>query len=580
MKKRQLMTIIFSFFILNFSLGEVQGEPIQQTFTMSPGWNAVFLEVEPQDTDPAAVFANILDAATQIQNKSADLISVWMWNPNTGTVEFIVDPDQLMPDQLQYLAYLPNDPLLTNLHAINGNTAYLVQMGGTEDVILTVTGEPKVPMPDWKSNSFNFTGFHLTAGQEPLFVDFFSTSPAHAGQEIYVLDNATGNWVQIVNPADQMKQGEAFWIYCKGSSEFSGPLSVQLEQTDGLHYGKKLTEQDIYLFNNSATTKTISLTASALQSTLYYWVFKPIDDLAGWVPIPTPLDLTIQAGESQRLQLGVKRVELAADQTYLANLSVTDNAGMTQLIPVSVTGINYAGLWVGNATINKVSEPANSADPNTTWPTGSEFSFRLILHTDPAGDVYLLSQVIQMWQEGTWKPDPNDLGKLIVDQPGSFVLFTDDNLIPSYSGAAMRDGQPVGRRISSPAFPNLTLGQGTIAGTAAPQGGPFSPSPGNTLTITIILAPDDPTNPFRHMFHPDHREPAQSYQITRFITLTFADEDDDGRPITGIPGLDWGSSQIGGIFEEVVEELHKEPITAKGIFVLHKVNDVETLTTN
>jgi hypothetical protein len=577
MKKRQLMTIIFSLFILNSSLNDVHAEPIQQTFSMSPGWNAVFLEVEPQDTDPAVVFANIRDAATQIQDKSGDLLSVWMWNPNTGTVEYIVDPDQLVPGQPRYLAYLPTNPILTNLNAINGNTAYLAQMGGTADVILTVTGEPKVPIPKWKSNAFNFTGFHLTAGQEPSFESFFSTSPAHAGQEIYVLDNATGNWVLVA--AEQMKQGEAFWVYCKGSSEFAGPLGIQLEQIDGLHYGKKLNEQDIYLFNNSAFPKTISITASALSNTLYYWVFKPADDLAGWVPIPTPLDVTIPAGESQRLQLGAKRAGLAADQTYLANLAVSDNAGMTQLIPVSVTGINYAGLWVGNATVSKVSEPANSADPATPWPTGSEFSFRLIFHADTAGNVYLLSQVIQMWQEGTWKPDPNDLGKLIVDQPGSFVLFTDDNLIAGYSGAAMRDGQPVGRRISSPAFPNLTLGQGSLAGTAATGGG-FTPSPGNNLTINITLAQDDPTNPFRHMFHPDHREPEQSNQILRNITLTFADDDEDGRPITGVPGLDWGSSQVGGIFEEVVEGLHKELISAKGIFALHKVNDVETLTTN
>ena len=85
-----------------------------------------------------------------------------------------------------------------------------------------------------------------------------------------------------------------------------------------------------------------------------------------------------------------------------------------------------------------------------------------MVHAEDSGTVRLLSQVIQMWQEGTWKPDPNDLGKLIVDEPGHFVLFADDSLISSYSGAAMRDGQLVGRRISAPAFPNLTAAQGVI----------------------------------------------------------------------------------------------------------------------
>lgn len=575
MKGRQL-SIIFSLFIFTLlQYTTAMAEQVTQSFTMSPGWNAIFLEVEPVTTDPAAVFGNMVDAATQ-QDRSGDLLSVWMWNPNTGTVEFIVDPDQLVPNQPEFLAYLPNNPILTNLHGIHGNTAYLINISGASDVVLTVTGEPKNPMVDWKANSFNFTGFHLTAGQEPLFADFFSTSPAHVGQEIYVLDNVTGNWLQVTNPAVQMKQGEGFWVYCKGYSEFGGPLTVQLEQADGLHYGKRLTEQDVSLFNNSATPKTVSLSASALQSNLYYWVFKPADDLAGWVPLPTPLDLTIPAGESQRLRLGVKRVGLTADTTYLANLSITDNSGMTLLIPVSVTGIDYTGLWVGNATVTMVNEPANALTPSDEVKTGSEFSFRLIVHADTSGAVRLLSQVIQLWQEGTWKPDPDDLGTLIVDQPGSFVLLTDDNLISNYSGASLRDGQPVGRRISSQVFPNLTADQGLMTGTAA-SGSTFDPSPGNQLSILITLAPDNPTNPFRHMFHPDHKVPEQSYQVLRNIILTFADEDSEGRPITGVPGLNWGSSEVGGIFTEQITGLHNSTLNTKGTFLLHKVSEVGTL---
>ena len=221
---------------------------------------------------------------------------------------------------------------------------------------------------------------------------------------------------------------------------------------------------------------------------------------------------------------------------------------------------------------------APTGDPNAPTPTGSEFSFRLILHADETdGKVRLLSQVIQMWQEGTWRPDPNDLGKQIVDEPGHFVLLVDDALIPDYSGAAMRDGQLVGRRISAPAFPGLTAAQGVMGGTAA-AGATFDPSPGNTVTLTITLAADAPTNPFRHLYHPDHDDDAESYAVTRVLTLTFADADADGRPITGVPSLDWGGAEIGGIYEETITGLHRDPLHIKGTFVLHKVSDVNTLT--
>ena len=354
---------------------------------------------------------------------------------------------------------------------------------------------------------------------------------------------------------------------------FTGPLSVQLDQSTGLHYGKTLPEQNLLLRNSSAADKNVSLSLSALNNTVYYWVFNPANEVAGWQAFPSPLNLTIPAGESQKLRLGVKRAGLTADATDEANMTIMDQAGMNIVVPLSVTGISFSGLWVGDATITKVSEPANGGDLAPPVKTGSEFSFRLIMHVGDSGPVRLLSHVIQMWQEGTWKADPNDLGKLIVDQPGHFVLFTDDELISTYSGAAMRDGQPVGRRISAPAFPSLTAAQGVMTD------GTLNPSAGNTLTVGITLAPDDPTNPFRHMYHPDHKLPEQSYQVTRDITMTFAHEDSEGKPITGVPTLSWGSSEIGGIYKEDITGLHKNALHMEGTFLVHKVSNVATLTT-
>jgi hypothetical protein len=538
-------------------------ETITQTITLHPGWNAVFLEVEPESTTPAEVFAGV-----------TNLQSVWMWNPNTSTVEFIQDPEVPVPRGSQWLVYYPSEPILTNLYAIQGERAYLINLGGTSDVNWTVTGQPALPYIDWKANSFNFVGFHLAPGEEPLFGDFFSSSLAHAGQEIYIL-NSSANWEKVTSPLTTfMRRGEGFWIYSEGSSQFTGPLSVQLDQGTGLHYGKTLSEQNVLLRNSSAGQKAVSLSLSSLNSTVYYWVFDPANNVAGWTPFPSSLALTIPAGGSQKLRLGVKRTGLTAETLWEANMTVTDDEGMRILVPVSVTGISYAGLWVGDATITKVSQPANVSDPNTPTKTGSEFSFRLIMHAEDSGSVRLLSQVIQMWQEGTWKPDPNDLGKLIVDEPGHFVLFTNDSLVSSYSGAAMRDGQLVGRRIASPAFPNLTAAQGVMTGSA----GALNPSTGNTLSVGITLAPDDSTNPFRHLYHPDHKLPAQSYQVSRNITLTFSDEDSERRPITGVPTLGWGSSEIGGIYEEEITGLHRNALHIEGTFLLHKASNVGTLT--
>ena len=578
-------TLVLSLLVFTLAPNFARAEIIVQNISLDPGWNAVFLEVEPENPDPAVAFAP--DKFTPNLTGSA---SIWKWNPRTSTVEFIQNPEVPVPEESEWMVYYtgetPEYQFISNLHAIHGGTPYLIYISGGA-VEWTISGEPTIPHIDWKPNSFNFVGFHLMSGQEPNFDHFFSASLAHVGQEIYILDNVTGSWVQVTDPdTTSMVQGEGFWVYCNGSSEFTGPLSVQLEQGSGLHYDTMLLEQNLCVYNNSASNKDVHLTVNSTPPLyLYYWSFDEANNTAEWVEFPTAsnLDLAIPAGEMQKLRLGVRRTDLTPGNIYEDNMYITDGDSWIRL-PVSVIGINHNGLWVGDAVITKVSQPAATDNVNTPEDerliprkTGSEFSFRLILHADETGTVRLLSQVIQMWQEGTWKPDPNDLGKLIVDEPGHFVLFTNDGLLPNYTGAAMRDGQPVGRRISSPAFPSLTAGQGVMSGSAAPGGG-FYPSAGNNLTMGITLVQDHPTNPFRHMFHPDHKVPGQSFQVLRNITLTFSDEDSEGRPVTGIPSLNWGSSEIGGIYEETLMGLHKEQINIQGTFVLRKVSNVETLT--
>ena len=59
---------------------------------------------------------------------------------------------------------------------------------------------------------------------------------------------------------------------------------------------------------------------------------------------------------------------------------------------------------------------------------------------------------MQMWKGGTYKNDPDDPSRRILDRPGRPVLVTDESLIPNFSGIAVRDNELVGRRFSSAVF--------------------------------------------------------------------------------------------------------------------------------
>jgi hypothetical protein len=188
---------------------------------------------------------------------------------------------------------------------------------------------------------------------------------------------------------------------------------------------------------------------------------------------------------------------------------------------------------------------------------------RLLIHVDSNGAVRLLKQVIQMWQNGTTMPDPNNPGMVKDATPGRFVLLTNDAMIPTFRGASLRDGVPVGKRVSTAHF--------DFAGNELPMTGDFGGS--NTLEATIVLPPSFPTNPYRHKFHPDHDnlnaqgQPAvEAFEITREIALTFAANDP-----TGLGDPDFGFDTVGGVYTEDLTGLHRNPIRVEGIFRLQRI---------
>jgi hypothetical protein len=169
----------------------------------------------------------------------------------------------------------------------------------------------------------------------------------------------------------------------------------------------------------------------------------------------------------------------------------------------------------------------------------------------------LLKEVIQMWQNGTTTNDAN--GRAVTDQSGRYVLLTDDSLIPQYRGASLRDGIPVGRRISTADFDfdggtsNVMVMTGLFA-------------IGNTNRCTIEILPDFPTNPFKHRFHPDHDN---GYRVTRSVELRYSASDPVGT--STLLGLNYGYNVIGGVYRESIAGLHRADIVAEGTFRLTRV---------
>jgi hypothetical protein len=572
-----------------------------QTILLQPGWNAVWLEVQPEPRDTDTVFAGL------------PVESVWCWNRRFTTAQFLQDANNLLPGQPDWLSYYPpgqGNSALSSLFAVHAGRCYLIKSTANQPVSWRVQGRPAPVARDWIAGSLNLVGFPIDPQNPPSFSSFFAPSPAHAGQAILrLLPN--GNWQSVTNPATaRLRPNEAFWIFTAGASTYNGPLGVASELRAGIDFGQTLPETYITLKNPSAVAKTVvvtptrseaapvsSGTAVAGEVPLSYRQRSLASQIFGWFPLTNALVLNLGPGQSTNVYIAVRRPDLVpyslipgiTNYQYQSLLTIIDGQGTVLRLPVTCSGgeavrtgrstlrladttepikvDSHAGLWVGSAVIQAVSEPASDTNPLAPRPTGSPTQFRLIVHVDASGRQRLLQHVTLMWANG---PAASE-GETVV--PGQQVLVANDKLLPNFRGAALRDGIPVGRRISTVAFSH-----------AAPI--PFSGAFGDDtlpMNATVVLGYDDPLNPFKHRFHPDHDnldasfsqvlpEGIESFTVRRDIQLAFSSTDLDG-----LVSSQYGGEIVGGRYTEIVSGLHRNPIVVQGTFRLSRVSLITTL---
>lgn len=73
----------------------VDAQTTTQDVPLQPGWNAVWLELQPADPSPAAVFAGL------------PVSSVWLRTERLDAAQFIQDQDEVAYNEPGWLLWLP-----------------------------------------------------------------------------------------------------------------------------------------------------------------------------------------------------------------------------------------------------------------------------------------------------------------------------------------------------------------------------------------------------------------------------------------------------------------------------------------
>lgn len=576
-----------------------------QTLALTPGWNAVYLEVQPVNDDADLVFAGM------------PVDSVWAWNASASSIQFIQDPNTLLPRQAEWFTYFPpnhSNAVVRNLFQIEGGRPYLINVKGAQPIQWTVTGKPMVKPIAWQPDSYNLVGFHVADATPPTLQNFFAASPAHVGQFVFKM-NSSGGWDKVGNLAtERISRGKAYWVRCSGASDYAGPLRITFEAGREVNFSRFLVENSLRLKNQSTNvsrTLTLRTLASAPVPSvgnppllagsvpLSIWQFNTNNDF-GFRAWTNNLSFTLAPSEELTLRIAVRRTDMTPFTPpagrvaeYQSLIEVVDTAGTRILVPVSSLGIQatpsngggirsasagsahpMAGLWVGSAAITNVNQPSHPSAPDALRQTRAEFPIRLLVHVDDSGTARLLKEVLLMWKNGTTKPDPSNPTLVVVDEPGRLVLATDVAHASQFEGSTLRDGQQVGRRISSVSFGF------SVPVVATSQSGDLR---SGAMSFDVATGYDAPNNPFRHKYHPDHDNlderfekslpnGVESYDIQRSLLLTFSSTDLEN---LNQPG--WGDTQIGGEYRESIRGVHKSTLYVGGKFRLNRVSDIAVL---
>lgn len=237
------------FGILGTSLSaQVDGEydPFRtQTIELKAGWNAVYLEVEPVETDPNVLF----------EGTPAECVATY--TGDGATRQFVSNPSVDLSRASGWLRWYPSatqHSFLSDLGEIYGGNCYLIK--ASESFTWRVDGSPVLATTEWVADTYNFVGFSVAEFGGPSFQEFFEGSNAHRDQPIYRL--VDGVWKKVVNPtAEALGAGEAFWIFCEGSSDYQGPLQVDVPGNGGLVLGDNPLE--LVLTNRSSNPVSYSI---------------------------------------------------------------------------------------------------------------------------------------------------------------------------------------------------------------------------------------------------------------------------------------------------------------------------------
>lgn len=352
-----------------------------ETYTLKGGWNAIYLHGDAS--------YNTIDNLLPNSGTTANVTEIWSWNPNPDAVQFT--DSQMVPSSgtTEWSVWKRGLEAETTLSTMVGQHAYLVKCLGTSSSSYSVTIKqaPQLPSNSWVRNGANLLGFptYQNSSIFPTFASYFATFPAALASSSRVFKYAGGdlgatNPIQLFSStSERVDRNQAYWFSAKVAGEYYAPLEFSLTSSDGLNFGRAGSDIKLRIRNRTSAVVTVTLTptaseaAPANQTTVADAVALTSRTYnaatAAWTETALGASSTqvIAPQSTVELSFGIDRTAMtgAVNSFYASLLRITESSSLMDVyLPVTAYKASLAGLWVGdislNSVSNKVSNPARA----------------------------------------------------------------------------------------------------------------------------------------------------------------------------------------------------------------------------
>jgi hypothetical protein len=544
-----------------FTLSGAQAQWLTRTYPLVTGWNGVWLAGDASYTTVTDLFSS-WPAVTE----------VWRWNPNPDKTGFVQSPADPTVSSDEWTVWKRNDPTEQQLTRLVGNSAYLIR--ATSAVNLTVKQRVQPPLANWLVTGGNFLGFPGAASGDsaPLMSRYFASYPSAQStvlsvpSKIYKYiggDLGSSNPFLIAPGTERLDPNKAYWFNVATVSNFTAPVEYEVPSASGLAFGRSQSVISLGIMNRSNESLVLTIAREDSDSAppsepgvtggvpLTRRTFNSTTNSYSEAPMGGSFTVTLPASGRTTLEFGIDRSTLSGGSGafYASILRLQDSANLSDVrLPVSAQPATTAGLWVVNTTVNQV----NSTVSGSGSRTAQSFPLVFLAHMDSGGIARLLSQAY--------------VGRLTSPGNPAGIAISESKVL-GFTGSDVKPVRYFACQMPTSIIP--ITGSGTMA-------------TGSTLSWTIPVNFDDPTNPFVHTYHPDHDNRdakgttlvngKESFSINRRCEFTFTSSPPSGTYVAG-----WGTTILGGTYLEAISGLHKQVLQARGTFQMRRVSETATI---